>query len=129
METDVPSPAANARVERLAINVPDLTRWITTLEQLLGPGFERSTVQQRSGPIEIAVHPAGIELVANTQQTSPSLRSFHLATDDIDRTVGIASELGWTRIDTVTLNERRYEVFDADGIRLLLVAPPPTGQA
>src|SRR4051794_35516674 len=82
------------RLERVAIRVPDLDRWIGLFEALLGPGFERAEVEQAHGPVEIAIHPAGVELVQSDVER-PTLRSFHLATQDPTPMANIARGLGW----------------------------------
>jgi len=114
------SPQNQPRLERVAINVPHLNRWIDYFETILGPAFERTTIQQANGPVEIAIHPAGIELVQSDVK-QPILRSFHLATQDPTSTAKIAHGLGWHTIDKVNLGGRRHEVLDADGLRLLIV--------
>jgi hypothetical protein len=114
-----------ARLERLAVEVPDLDGWVRRFEALLGPGFTRHRVQQAAGPVELAIHPNGIELVYNPAATAPRLRSFHLATADVDDALRCADRLGWRRIDTVTLDGRRHEIVDAEGLRILLLAEPP----
>jgi len=119
-ENGVTFPQNQPRLERVAINVPHLNRWIELFEALLGPAFERTTIQQAHGPVEIAIHPAGIELVLSDVER-PSLRSFHLATQDPTLMANIAHGLGWHTVDKVTLRGRRHEVLDANGLRLLIV--------
>lgn len=114
------SPHHGPRLERVAITVPDLEVWIRLLEILLGPGFQRYETLQSSGLTHIAIHPAGVELVQGAVE-HPVLRSFHLATTDVDGLRGRARTLGWSTPDTITLNGRRHEVVDAEGLRLLLV--------
>lgn len=111
----------HAWLERVAITVTDVEKWIGLFEELLGPGFKRATVQQSNGPVAIAVHPAGIELVEGTVPARPELRSFHLASKDIELAATIARGLGWEKVDTVSLEGRRHDVLDAEGLRLLLV--------
>jgi hypothetical protein len=113
-------------LERLAIEVADLDGWIARFETLLGPGFERSTVQQAAGPVDVAIHPAGVELLRNPAAEGPRLRSFHLAAPDLEETARTALELDWTRLDGFTVDGRRHEVFDAEGLRIVLLAGPPT---
>ncbi len=108
------------RLERVAINVPEINRWIGFFEAVLGPAFERTIIQQAHGPVEIAIHPAGIELVQSDVKR-PILRSFHLATQDPASTADIAHGLGWHTVDSVSLRGRRHEVLDAEGLRLLIV--------
>jgi hypothetical protein len=105
----------------LAVNVPDLDAWIVRFEVLLGPGFERATVQQATGPVEIAIHPAGVELVAADSNAPPSLRSFHLATADVDEGLNRAASVGWKHTAGFEHEGRRHEVVNASGLRLLLL--------
>lgn len=113
-------------LERVAIEVSDLDRWIGLFEGLLGPGFERHQVAQAAGTITIAIHPAGIELV-QTATERPRLRSFHLATTDIEMAMQIVRGLGWQHIDSTALGGRRHEILDAEGLRLLLVQSEADG--
>ncbi len=54
------------RLERLAIEVPELEGWVDRFEAVLGPGFGRRPVrQQATGTVHVVIHPAGIELLAN----------------------------------------------------------------
>jgi len=108
-------------LHRLAIEVSDLDAWVEQFERLLGRGFERHTVQQKTGPVDIAIHPAGVELLHNPDAEAPRLRSFHLATADFDGALGVVGDLGWTRLDSFSLHGRRHEVVDAGGLRLVLL--------
>jgi hypothetical protein len=122
--------AEGARLERLAVEVPDLTAWVAAFEEILGPGFERHRVHQRSGEIEIAIHPGGVELVAGDPERAPRLRSFHLCAPDLGTAAERARNLGWRHVDRVVLAGRAHEIFDADGLRIILIGPgPETGEA
>ena len=58
-------PMDEVRLERLAVEVPELDGWIDRFEAVLGPGFGRRPVRQATGTVHVAIHPAGIELLAN----------------------------------------------------------------
>jgi NAD(P)-dependent dehydrogenase (short-subunit alcohol dehydrogenase family) len=76
------SPAASrgqsdvdgVRLERLAVEVPDLDAWIERFEAVLGPGFVRRSVRQATGTVDVAIHSAGVELLAKPA-AEPRLRS------------------------------------------------------
>ena len=112
-------------LDRVAIEVGDLERWIGLFEELLGPGFRRHRVEQATGIVEIAIHPAGIELVRGRPGDSPRVRSFHIATPDLEFAMGVVRGLGWTTIDGLELGGRRHEIIDAEGLRVLLVDGEP----
>lgn len=112
-----------ARLERLAVEVPDLDGWMEAFERILGPGFERHRIRQVTGEVDIAIHPGGVELVAGEPGSAPRLRSFHLTAPDVDISATRARELGWREIDRVVLQGRRHEIFDAAGLRVILIGP------
>ncbi len=122
--------AERARLERLAVEVPDLAAWAAAFEEILGPGFERHRVRQRSGDVEIAIHPGGVELVAGEPESAPRLRSFHLGAPDLGAAAERARNLGWRHVDRVVLGGRAHEIFDAEGLRIILIGPgPESGEA
>ena len=109
----------DVRLERLAVEVPELDAWIDGLEAVLGPGFRRRSVMQAAGEVHVAIHPAGIELLAKPGE--PRLRSFHLSTSDLDRTRERARAAGWRELDAFEVDGRRHVVFDVSGLRLILL--------
>ena len=111
-----------AQLERLAIEVPDLDVWIRAFEALLGAGFERHTVAQATGDLDIAVHPAGVELVLAGPDGPPRLRSFHLRTADLSAAADTARRLGWTDAGTFSFRGAEHRAFNAQGLRLILLA-------
>jgi len=116
----------HARLERLAVEVPDLDAWTDAFESLLGPGYRRSTVSGAGGEIDFALHPGGVELVSTPGQ-GPRLRSFHLRVPDLDAAVAQAGRLGWREGDRFVIDGRTQVVVDAGGLRLILLAPRPEG--
>lgn len=114
----------HARLERLAVEVPDLEAWISAFEALLGPGYRRDTVSAGGGEIEFALHPGGVELVS-TPGRGPRLRSFHLRVPDLDAALAQAERLGWKEVDRFVVQGRTQVVVDAGGLRVILL--PPTG--
>jgi len=113
--------ARDVRLERLALEVPDLERWVRDFEQLLGPGFQRYRVRQAGGELSLAIHPGGVELLELPSASGPRLRSFHLRTSDLPEAVRRARSLGWRPVDRVVLDGRAHEFFDAHGLRVVLV--------
>jgi hypothetical protein len=105
---------------RMAIEVPDLDIWISKWERIIGPGFETMTVQQPTGDVLIAIHPAGIELVQSREEKL-GLRSFHLAVEDIDELVPVLDELGWDSTPGPVVQGRQHQIVSAEGLRMLLV--------
>jgi hypothetical protein len=110
----------DVRLERLAVQVPDLEGWIHRFEAVLGPGFRRLSVRQATGVVDVAIHPAGIELLA-LPDGEPRLRSFHLKSADLERTVARARAAGWREIDSFQADGRRHVVFDVGGLRLVIL--------
>jgi hypothetical protein len=115
---------AHARLERLAVEVPDLDAWTAAFETLLGPGYRRGTITRATGPLEFALHPAGVELVS-TPGSGPRLRSFHLRVPDLNDAATRAGGLGWREVDRFAVDGRTQVVLDAGGLRLILLAPVP----
>lgn len=115
-----------ARLERLAVEVPDLDTWIAAFEVLLGPGYRRSRITRATGEIEYALHPGGVELIS-TPGRGPRLRSFHLRVDDLDHAVEQAGQLGWPEVDRFDVDGRTQVIVDAGGLRLVLLAPSKDG--
>ena len=107
-------------LERLAVEVPDLDAWIPRFEPVLGPGFRRYSVQQATGEVQVAVHPAGVELLAKPG-VPPRLRSFHLRSPDLARTVERARSNGWQEVDSFDADGRRHVAFDVAGLRVLVL--------
>jgi hypothetical protein len=122
-------PLSPLRLERLAITVPDLTAWISKFELLLGAGFQRATVQQATGAVEIAIHPAGIELVGGDPTAAPALRSFHLTGPDIEEGLRRAETNGWRHSGRFTFDDRQHDVLDVEGVRVLLLEDPAHGMS
>jgi hypothetical protein len=114
----------HARLERLAVEVPDLEAWIAAFELLLGPGYRRSAVTVAGGEIDFALHSGGVELVS-TPGRGPRLRSFHLRVPDLDAAVSQVERLGWREVDRFVVDGRTQVVVDAGGLRLILLAPRP----
>lgn len=110
----------DVRLERLAVEVPDLDPWIVRFESVLGPGFRKRSVRQATGEVHVAIHPAGVELLASS---GPRLRSFHLRTSDLDVTLKKARDAGWRQLDSFDVEGRRHVVFDVDGLRVVVLAP------
>jgi hypothetical protein len=108
------------RLERLAVEVPDLDGWISRFELVLGPGFQRQSVQQATGTVDVAIHPAGVELLARPD-AEPRLRSFHLRTSDLEQTLTRARAAGWRELDSFDVDGRRHVVFDVSGLRLVVL--------
>ena len=108
------------QLERIAIGVPDLDEWIAAFSQILGPGFRKSKVEQSTGTVEIAIHPAGVEFVRHEAE-SARLRSFHLTVDDLGAVQQQVTRLGWELIDSVELEDRQHDIYDALGLRIILV--------
>jgi hypothetical protein len=108
------------RLERLAVEVPDLDGWISRFELVLGPGFRRQSVQQATGTVDVAIHPAGVELLARPD-AEPRLRSFHLRTSDLEQTLTRARAAGWRELDSFDVDGRRHVVFDVSGLRLVVL--------
>jgi hypothetical protein len=93
------------RLERLAIEVPELDGWVDRFEAVLGPGVGRRSVCQATGTVHVAIHPAGIELLAKPG-SEPRLRSFHLSSSDVAQTVQRARSAGWREIASFEVNGR-----------------------
>jgi hypothetical protein len=108
------------RLERLAVEVPDLEGWIERLESVLGPGFRRLSVRQGTGTVDVAIHPGGVELLVKPGG-EPRLRSFHLRSSDLDRTLTRARAAGWRELDSFRVDGRRHVVFDVSGLRLVVL--------
>lgn len=108
------------RLLRMAIEVPDLEIWIEKWERILGPGFEIMLVEQPTGQVQIAIHPAGIELVQSIDEKL-ELRSFHLAVQDIDMLLPTLQGLGWEMLQGPVVQGRQHQIVSAEGLRLLLV--------
>jgi hypothetical protein len=108
------------RLERLAVEVPDLDGWIHGFESVLGPGFRRHSVRQATGAVDVAIHPAGVELLANPDG-EPRLRSFHLGSSDLEQTLTRARGAGWRELDSFQADGRRHVVFDLAGLRLVIL--------
>ena len=110
----------DVRLERLAVQVPDLDGWIGRFEAVLGPGFRRLPVRQATAVVDVAIHPAGVELLAHTDP-EPRLRSFHLRSSDLERTLARARAAGWRELDSFDADERRHVVFDVAGLRVVIL--------
>ncbi|MDX6644990.1 MAG: hypothetical protein QOK40_717 [Miltoncostaeaceae bacterium] len=108
------------RLERLAVEVPDLVGWIDRFESVLGPGFRRQSVRQATGTVDVAIHPAGVELLAKTDG-QPRLRSFHLRSSDLEQTLARARAAGWRELDSFHVDGRRHVVFDVSGLRVVVL--------
>jgi hypothetical protein len=108
------------RLERLAVEVPDLNAWIGRFESVLGPGFGRDVVRQKTGEVHVAIHPAGVELLEN-HGGEPRLRSFHLRSSDLEQTLERARKAGWKELDSFQAEGRRHVVFDVAGLRVCLL--------
>jgi hypothetical protein len=108
------------RLERLAVEVPNLDGWIDRLGSVLGPGFRRQSVRQATGVVDVAIHPAGVELLANPEG-EPRLRSFHLRSSDLEQTLKRARAAGWRELDSFHADGRRHVVFDVSGLRLVVL--------
>jgi hypothetical protein len=108
------------RLERLAVEVPDLDGWVDRFESVLGPGFRRHSVRQATGAVDVAIHPAGAELLAKPDG-EPRLRSFHLRSSGLEQTLKRAREAGWRELDAFHADGRRHVVFDVGGLRLVIL--------
>ena len=108
------------RLERLAVEVPELDAWIERFEAVLGPGFGRRSVRQATGTVHVAIHPAGIELLAKPG-SEPRLRSFHLSSSDLAQTVQRARSAGWREVDSFEVDGRPHVVFDVSGLRVVVL--------
>jgi hypothetical protein len=108
------------RLERLAVEVPNLDHWVEQFESVLGPGFRRQSVRQATGVVDVAIHPAGVELLAKPDG-GPRLRSFHLTSSDLEQTLNRARAAGWREVDSFDVDGRRHVVFDVSGLRLVVL--------
>ena len=108
------------RLERLAVEVSDLDGWIDRLEPVLGPGFRRHSVRQATGVVDVAIHPAGVELLAKPDGEA-RLRSLHLRSSDLEGTLKRARAAGWRELDSFHAEGRRHVVFDVSGLRVVVL--------
>ncbi|MGH2688667.1 MAG: hypothetical protein ACRDKW_07660, partial [Actinomycetota bacterium] len=102
------------------VEVPELAAWVARSESVLGPGFAREVVRQRTGEVHVAIHPAGLELLEN-RGAQARLRSFHLRSADLETSPQRAREAGWKELDRFRAEGRRHVVFEVGGLRVCLL--------
>lgn len=77
-------------------------------------------MRQATGRVEVAIHPAGVELLVRPGG-EPRLRSFHLRSADLEAAVHRARAAGWREVDSFDVDGRRHVVFDVSGLRVALL--------
>lgn len=112
------------RIERIAINVPDLDAAMEQFTAALGLPFEAVIAVRQPGgkDVRAAISSAGLELL---QETPPNplvgLRSGHFRTDNLEAAAEQIRKSGGKVLGTFRVGSVEHMITELMGVRLILV--------
>lgn len=115
------------KLERIALNVPDLEEAVQVFSRLLGIHFEKKVeLKQPDGKeIKAMISSQGLELVQEVPPlTEMGVRSFHFRVPDLDAAKKWVDNNGGKVISEFPVGKVRQAVCKISGLRVILINYP-----
>lgn len=113
------------KLERVALNVPDLDEAVNVFSQVLGIKFEKivELTQPDGRQIKAAISSQGMELlVENPPLTETSIRSFHFRVPDLEQAREQVEKNGGKVKGQFSVGNVKEMVCDIYGARIILMS-------
>lgn len=114
------------KLERVAINVPDLDEAMRMFESIgINFGAVREVQQPGGTTARVALSRLGVELFeTSTAATEVTVRSFHLRVDDVDRAAEEVAKKGGKLITRFAVGKMEEAICSFYGLRIVFVSYP-----
>lgn len=112
------------KLERVALNVPDMDEAVEAFSKVLGIMFEKTVelTQPDGTMIKAAISSQGMELLQELPpQDKVSMRSFHFRVDDIDQAKEQVEAKGGKVLGRFMVGNVDQMICDIHGARIILI--------